>query len=216
MPFDAGLALTCVATWLPRPKANRRLALGFRPVGGLRPATEGYEIRDLGNRISGAFAQYDDPGSFVLRVLNSAVRPDRSFPDQVGIPWHVEGERDDHAEDDGRILQDDRENIQPGRHGRRISSSGVVRPSSPPGGDKVERPTGRTAPSGEAGSPRGARRGDPLRHPEGRGPAACSRTFAQIAGKFPAGKRGRAPFLASPRIDDGQSEPVSPGAAAGV
>jgi integrase len=39
------------------------------------------------------------------------------------------------------------------------------RPASPDG-DKVERPTGRTtfAPSGEAGSPCGARRGDPGRH----------------------------------------------------
>ena len=45
----------------------------------------------------------------------------------------------------------------------------VVDLPASPDGDKVERPTGRTtlAPSGEAGSPCGARRGDPRRHLRG-------------------------------------------------
>ena len=65
----------------------------------------------------------------------------------------------------------------------------VDRPASPDG-DKVERPTGRTtlAPSGEAGSPCGARRGDP---------SAASLRRAGVRGGAPrSSESGQSPSVA--------------------
>ncbi|WP_446217364.1 DUF4145 domain-containing protein [Micromonospora sp. IBHARD004] len=88
----------------------------------------------------------------------------------------------------------------------------VDRPASPDG-DKVERPTGRTtlAPSGEAGSPCGARRGDPLGpiSEEGRGSGQRPEVFKVLSFASVAGRPGRCRPEVASRPGPGRRGPLA-------